>query len=535
MTPVDGVLQLVYGVKRYDYILKFKLDTNASNAEVYRSAFEFKLLKRGLLIERELSLEDPSDVFVKILTPFHVLCTEAQLMKLKMRLKVDDEYVQKIRKSTTQSRSSLKLQSGPFFELWRRIKPLFEDDLGIEEQSAVFNRNRLHMFEGADPYQYSPRQIQSGFFRDSLRSLLTYRIIIGVEIPFKMAGKSRKEGLASLIILQYPFYTIAVYLNNWENYPTDTTYDDSFIVKSYIFDFANSYSQGRIRRHLEHSRRRKVSPEEPEVEDIEQAGSPKTPPMLHNVKSNEFVTWKAARGSWLIPSKRASLAKRSAMNFGTSVKNVAAAVLGKSEYPDHDLDDPRSVPGGRLPQYYRDDKLPEYTGVRDEYSQKVIQFGFVAMFVSINPLAPFFALLNNTYEIRADAYKLLVLTRRPVPARAQDIGSWEAIIRSTARLSVATNSVQIAFTSAAFHTRFLTPLPSAGARMALRVGFIIVFHYAVYIISSLIKYMIPEVPASVELAKARTAYLDRLQRDQDVEGEDEFLSNPSLHSERNFN
>lgn len=52
----------------------------------------------------------------------------------------------------------------------------------------------------------------------------------------------------------------------------------------------------------------------------------------------------------------------------------------------------------------------------------VIQFGFVSLFVASFPLAPLFALLNNIIEIRLDAKKFVTELRRPVAARAKDIG-----------------------------------------------------------------------------------------------------------------
>ncbi len=56
------------------------------------------------------------------------------------------------------------------------------------------------------------------------------------------------------------------------------------------------------------------------------------------------------------------------------------------------------------------------------FSIPVIQFGFVTLFVAAFPLAPVFALLNNIIEIRSDANKFTVRTRRPVAHKAQSIG-----------------------------------------------------------------------------------------------------------------
>lgn len=55
----------------------------------------------------------------------------------------------------------------------------------------------------------------------------------------------------------------------------------------------------------------------------------------------------------------------------------------------------------------------------------VLQFGFTTIFVAAFPLAPLLALLNNIIEIRLDAYKFVTQWRRPMPARATDIGQWD--------------------------------------------------------------------------------------------------------------
>lgn len=55
-------------------------------------------------------------------------------------------------------------------------------------------------------------------------------------------------------------------------------------------------------------------------------------------------------------------------------------------------------------------------------SLSVIQFGMVTLFVASFPLAPLFALLNNIIEIRLDAKKYVTEVRRPIAAKAKDIG-----------------------------------------------------------------------------------------------------------------
>lgn len=77
----------------------------------------------------------------------------------------------------------------------------------------------------------------------------------------------------------------------------------------------------------------------------------------------------------------------------------------------------------------------------------VLQFGFVTIFVAAFPLAPLFAIINNAFEIRLDAKKLITSFRRPIAQRVKNIGVWYRILVSIAKISVITNAIIIAFTS----------------------------------------------------------------------------------------
>lgn len=72
-------------------------------------------------------------------------------------------------------------------------------------------------------------------------------------------------------------------------------------------------------------------------------------------------------------------------------------------------------------------------------SLTVIQFGFVTLFVASFPLAPALALLNNLFEIRIDAWKIVTQFRRIDSEKAQDIGAWQPILQGITILAVATN------------------------------------------------------------------------------------------------
>ncbi|KRX99274.1 Anoctamin-4 [Trichinella pseudospiralis] len=82
-----------------------------------------------------------------------------------------------------------------------------------------------------------------------------------------------------------------------------------------------------------------------------------------------------------------------------------------------------------------------------EYLEMVLQYGFVTLFAAAFPLAPLFAFLNNAVEIRSDAYKYTVNFRRPLSSRTKDLGIWMNILTCISSLAILTNASLIAFTS----------------------------------------------------------------------------------------
>ncbi|XP_051239119.1 anoctamin-1 isoform X2 [Dicentrarchus labrax] len=101
----------------------------------------------------------------------------------------------------------------------------------------------------------------------------------------------------------------------------------------------------------------------------------------------------------------------------------------------------------KLQRYETDHFLEPFAGLTPEYMEMIIQFGFVTLFVASFPLAPLFALLNNIIEIRLDAKKFVTELRRPVAARAKDIGIWYNLLRGVAKVAVIINAFVISFTS----------------------------------------------------------------------------------------
>ncbi|XP_034040234.1 LOW QUALITY PROTEIN: anoctamin-9-like [Thalassophryne amazonica] len=83
----------------------------------------------------------------------------------------------------------------------------------------------------------------------------------------------------------------------------------------------------------------------------------------------------------------------------------------------------------------------------NEFLEMVIQFSFTTIFVAAFPLAPLLALINNIFEIRLDAIKMVRLERRLVPKKTNDIGIWTKVLEAIGVLAVIANGLVIGISS----------------------------------------------------------------------------------------
>ncbi|GLU14381.1 hypothetical protein SLE2022_309560 [Rubroshorea leprosula] len=79
-------------------------------------------------------------------------------------------------------------------------------------------------------------------------------------------------------------------------------------------------------------------------------------------------------------------------------------------------------------------------GLFDDFLELALQFGMIMMFACAFPSAFVFSAMGNLVEMRADALKLLVMFKRPVPRAATTIGAWLNIFQFLIMMSICTNS-----------------------------------------------------------------------------------------------
>ncbi|XP_013082997.1 anoctamin-1-like isoform X3 [Biomphalaria glabrata] len=200
-----------------------------------------------------------------------------------------------------------------------------------------------------------------------------------------------------------------------------------------------------------------------------------------------------------------------------------------------------------------------------EYLEMVLQFGFLTIFCAAFPLAPLFALLNNIVEIRVDANKFTTHLRRPLAEKSANIGIWYSVLYGISRIAIISNAFIIAltsefiprlvytsryspdeslsgyinFTMAYFNTSDFAPSDrpkdihlgvismcrykdfrnppwedpeyrrstAFWHVLAARLAFVVVFENVVVVITSLISWLIPDVPTILKEQIHREAYI----------------------------
>ncbi|CRL00765.1 CLUMA_CG014020, isoform A [Clunio marinus] len=162
----------------------------------------------------------------------------------------------------------------------------------------------------------------------------------------------------------------------------------------------------------------------------------------------------------------------------------------------------------RIYQYMRESAKENYETYED-YLELYIQFGYVVLFSSVAPLAAFWALLNNFFEIRLDAYKLCKTFRRPMAKRAKNTGAWQRAFEVLACLSIMTNC-GILYLSP--QVRDLTHTMTAELKLIVFVG----LEHFLLLLAWIIHKAIPDRPKSVQIALARADYESKQAQKREV-------------------
>ena len=136
-----------------------------------------------------------------------------------------------------------------------------------------------------------------------------------------------------------------------------------------------------------------------------------------------------------------------------------------------------------------------YTSLCIIFAIASLQFGYATLFATSFTLAPMMAFVNNYVEIRVDAWKISVLSRRPFPSGAEDIGQWQTLLEFMSTLQIITNTALVIFTSN------ISWFSSFDNKTKL-ILFIVIEHIA-FALKAGIRTIVDDIPEEVEIQIAR--------------------------------
>jgi anoctamin-10/anoctamin-7 len=378
-------------------------------------------------------------------------------------------------------------------EYWKRKEQMKAMDWGMtsfeesEPDRPEYKGTMIRSYiDGEETLYFSPDEFTQRFAASQGVILTFVLVVIGCVASIYVLRYSLQADvganastIASILntiqitLLNMAYQFVATALTDSENHRTDTEYEDNLITKLFMFQFLNSYASFFFLAFIA-------------------TWLPKP-----NGVPAEFV------GQCGAENCMEPLAINLAIIFGTRlfVKNGTDILVPYIQSKMKLKEETKGFEDKALTLPEQDYVLMQYNVLIDSinnYADAAIQFGYSSLFVTALPMAPFFSFLCNLARNKLNIVKLTTMFQRPIPAGAQDIGSWMGIFQLMSVLSVITNGAIICFTMTVLNGQ----ATSAG-RVWLFIGFIIVL----IVIQFIVQAIIPDEPEEVEIQKKRIQFI----------------------------
>jgi len=286
---------------------------------------------------------------------------------------------------------------------------------------------------------------------------------------------------------------VSLYLNEYENHRTPTEYENSLIVKTFLFKFVNSYNS---LFYIAFFKQYDASVGYCLNGDClgELQAQLATIFILNFIVNNSLQIVVPMLDEWWTAKSNAAFDKDGKEKVKTVAENEYDLDLFESTFEDFDL--------------------------------IAIQYGYVCLFVVAFPLAPLLALINNFFFIRLAAKKIVTFCRRPEPSGAENIGTWCDILQILSFIAVVTNTLLCVF-----YTKIIDD--AAEGQLSTKIWIFVIAEHLIMAIKLCLMYMIDDVPLDIKQHIARQEYLVDVLingREEDPEDDSE-LSLKKLNAE----
>lgn len=220
---------------------------------------------------------------------------------------------------------------------------------------------------------------------------------------------------------------LAKRLNDFENYETDSQYDRQHTGKLFVLDFITSYMGimltafvyvpfGSVLVPYLDVFGKVLAEDESQLNTAAKKGFTINPDRLRKQVIYFAVT--ASLVNFAMEVVVPYLKRQGLLKF----KEMTAKRTGTKLQPSANAEDPPDEKEF-LDRVRSEAELPAYD-VYTDLREMIIQFGYLSLFSVVWPLVPAAYLVNNWFELRADAVKICIEMQRPTPWRADTIGPW---------------------------------------------------------------------------------------------------------------
>ena len=269
-----------------------------------------------------------------------------------------------------------------------------------------------------------------------------------------------------ITFFNYVYSKLAKRLSDQENHRTNTEYEDAMIAKLFCFQFVNSFSSFFF---IAFCAKFLPKVDGDEASNVGQCGAKDC---MYTLGINLAIVL---------------LVRITVGNFQEFVLPRVMNYFNGARDTSHS-------------QAEREYRRPDYDFIQDsidDYSELLIQFGYQTLFVTALPASALLVLISNHFELRYDVDKMLYQTRRVYPKSAEDIGTWQTVFNLMTTCAVPANAALVAFTMTVFDNHSLT----------LRFWLFLGIQWFIFSMQSLLRYLIPDVPAPVAIQLQRSDFI----------------------------
>eukprot|EP00934_Nitzschia_sp_Nitz4_P006001 Nitzschia sp. Nitz4//scaffold94_size78252//66575//72029//NITZ4_005477-RA/size78252-augustus-gene-0.74-mRNA-1//-1//CDS//3329560407//5991//frame0 len=310
-----------------------------------------------------------------------------------------------------------------------------------DRQMACYINQKLGISDEHFRFEFSLRDV--GQQSNTQEIEYTREIMLDPGFWIAMGALPALLGL-SIPLMNFILTRISVFLNNFENYRTESEYRTNLIIKVFSFRFVSQF--GTLYYYAVISMGDTASIHE----GIVRMG---TSVMIYTTVAHWWSIFLQVYIFMFVRNVRRFFYRRKLYRELQRVEmeedEIAMGNLSDAEDRQVRLINKRMLLDQAQDEVWLEVMNPAHDSF-PEYISAVVQFSFVACFSIVLPMTPLFCLVNYLLSMRYDAYKLCRGRRRPLAKKTGGIGVWEHLLHIVAVIAVLTNCWLIAFTTESF-------------------------------------------------------------------------------------